>query len=95
MKRIAVAALLLLSACGTQGSGPEATCEREAENAPEVKELIMPVLVNPNMAYSQEPKISAAKSRARTACLQRLGVLQRGGGVEPVVRPSSLFDGIR
>lgn len=95
MKRLSLATLLLLAACGTQGSGPEATCEREAENAPEVKELIMPVLVNPNMAYTQESKINAAKARVRNACLQRLGLRPKGGGVEPVVRPSSLFDGLR
>jgi hypothetical protein len=95
MKRLAIATVLLLTACGTQGSGPENTCEREAENAPEVKELMMPVLANPNMAYSQQPRISAAKARARNACLQRLGLQPRGGGVEPVVRPSSMFDGLR
>lgn len=95
MKRLVLSAVLLLSACATQGSGPEAACEREAENAPEVKELIMPVLVNPNMAYSQEPRISAAKARVRNACLQRMGLRPPGGGVEPVIRPSSLFDGLR
>ena len=86
---------MLLAACGPSGSGPEAVCEREANNDPDVSRMTQVGLANPGMVMGLQDDIRIARDRARRACLQRMGVIPAVGGVEAPRQPRSMFDGFR
>jgi len=85
--------LLLLAACSgfsasTPASGPEAVCEREANNDPTVRHLEMRQTGNPNFTADSAAQIKYLREQAKRACLRRLGALPAGqGGVEAVRQP--------
>ena len=86
--------VLLLGGCAAQGSGPDAVCERESYYDPTVKRMMMIQAGNPSLAMAQQDELNSARQQAKRACLRRLGQLPAGGGVEPVRRPASLFQGL-
>jgi len=94
MRRILPLLVLLLAACGPTGTGPEAVCEREANDDPAVKLLIVRNLGNPGSSYNYQSDLANAHARAKRACLRRLGQLPPGGGVEQVRQPTSSFSGM-
>ncbi|WP_439595428.1 phosphoribosylamine--glycine ligase [Falsiroseomonas sp.] len=92
-----LAGILLLAGCGGRGS-PEPTasvtspaqaeCRAEAQRAPAVADQSRRVVIG--LPYSEELASQArqeAESRAYTDCLRRRGLV-RGGGVEPLRRPT-------
>ncbi len=86
--------LLLLTACGPTGTGPDAVCEREAENDPVVKELVIRQGGNSWLAFNDPDALNNARARAKRACLARLGQAPAGGGVESVRPPSASYRGL-
>ena len=91
--------LFLLAACGTSvstASGPEAVCEREANNDPTVQHLQMLRVGNTNFPLAGEQELKYRREQLKAACMRRLGA-QTGsqGGVEAVRRPTSTFGGLR
>jgi hypothetical protein len=74
--------LLLLALAGCAASSdnsPQAQCERQANEDPEVKAIVLQPWVD---TY----KLSIARREALRTCLRKKGVPQPGG-VEPVQRP--------
>lgn len=88
--------LLLLLACAAEPvSGPEATCQREAARHPDVLRLSNIALGNPDRAMEVAEERRNIEARATRDCLARAGLRPAGGGVEPVSRERSIFQGIR
>lgn len=93
---IVAACLLALAACGgrpaapaAQAEGPaQAECREEARQSPATRDLYRRMVIG---QWAQQERIEQeqreAESRAYADCLRRRGAL-RGGGVEPVRRPS-------
>lgn len=91
----AFALLLMLTACGPTGNTPDAVCEREVNDDPAVKFILMRQAGNPALGGNDSDALTAARAQARRACLRRLGVLPAGGGgVEPVRQPNASFRGL-
>ncbi|MSO90149.1 MAG: hypothetical protein EXR01_00955 [Acetobacteraceae bacterium] len=91
----AFALILLLAACGPTANTPDTICQRDANDDPAVKHIIIRQVGNPSLGSNDSDALSQARAQARRACLHRLGVLpQGGGGVEPVRQPSSAFRGL-
>jgi len=86
--------VLLLCGCAAQGSGPDAICERDSYDDPTVQRMIMTQAGNQALALAQQDELNTARQQAKRACLRRLGQAPAGGGVEPVRRPASLFQGL-
>ncbi len=89
MRRLFIALLLALPAGCTSGppstaGGPEAYCERQAENDPTVKQLEIQNMGLYAPPPDQQPDTRLAKRRALQKCLSEKGVQLRGG-VEPVI----------
>ena len=95
MRFFAVLAVLILAGCGPTGTGPDATCTREVNNDPEVQRLLMIASASSYGTLQLDEEMQNAKARARNQCLRRLGVMEQGGGVQPISRSRSLFDGFR
>jgi hypothetical protein len=88
----AIAALLLLAACGGgRGAAPEVAsgpaqqeCRAEASQAPAVQDSWNRVVIGlPSSEERVRQERRQAESRAYTDCLRRRGLV-RGGGVEPL-----------
>lgn len=95
-RRTARAALLLLScalASCAQPNTPEAQCERQADEAPEVRELRVKAAGNDVFFKEHQYEIRDARRRATLACLRARG-LAPAGGVEAPRRSNSLFNGL-
>lgn len=90
----AITLLLLLAGCAQAGNAPDAVCDREANNDPVVKDIIMKQAGVSWLAFSYPNALENARDRAKRACLARIGGLPAGGGVEPVGRPESSFKGL-
>jgi membrane-bound lytic murein transglycosylase B len=102
VKGLPALALLLLAACGGTAPAPSATanpadpaiaeCREEARNSPEVRELWREANMNtPTQRERMRQRRSEVETRVYGDCIRRRGLV-RGGGVEPVRRPSgSLF----
>ena len=74
--------LLLLAACAPSGPpNPEQVCERQALEAPPVKELIMRGAGQSQFRIDHADELRAAKQDATVACLKSRGAI-RAGGVE-------------
>lgn len=80
--RAAFALVLLLAGCSTADTPGEAACERQAENNPAVKELIIKGLGNPAFQAESQQSLALARRQATLACLRSRG-LAPPGGVEP------------
>ena len=80
MRRALATALLLAGCAGA--STPEAACERQAENDPAVKLLIVKGVGNPAFLAASQEELAYAKRQATVACLRGRGLAPRGG-VEP------------
>lgn len=80
MRRAPLLALLL---AGCAASDPrEAACERQAENDPAVRELIIKGVGNPAFLAASQEELAFARRQAVVACLRGRGQAPRGG-VEP------------
>jgi len=95
MRLAALAALGLLAACArtpAEPGNPEfAICRAEARDLPISRELRARLLTTHAAGRAEiERERAEAENRAFNDCLRRRGVI-RGGGVEPVRRPSGLF----
>jgi len=75
----AAALLLLLAGCGTNESPDQRACDRQANEDPTVKQLILKGLGNPYFQNNSQQELSVAKQEARLACLRRRGLAPAGG----------------
>ena len=80
--RTVLALLLLLAGCSAPGTPEEAACERQAENSPAVRELIIKGVGNPAFLAASQESLALARRQATLACLRGRG-LAPPGGVEP------------
>jgi hypothetical protein len=80
--RLVLIAAIGFAACSSEG-GPNAVCEREADNDPTVHELTQRSLATTREAFELEPDLEYARRKAFLACLRRHG-LAPPGGVEPL-----------
>ena len=90
MKRVLFCLLLVLPAAGCASSqhppdSPQAFCQRQANNDPEVTKLENQVMVEGGPGPYQRQKIELLKYRALQRCLLARGAAPKGG-VEPVMR---------
>ena len=87
MKQFFLCLLLVLPAgCASHeaaSGGPEAFCQRQAEQDPEVVRLTILNMSVGDMHPNLEPQIRLAQHEALQRCLRGKGVTVRGG-VEPV-----------
>ena len=81
MTRMVRAALLLslLAACGTTESPDQRACERQANEDPAVKQLILKGVGNPYFQSNSQEEMNAAKQQARLVCLRSRGLAPNGG----------------
>ena len=89
MRRWLVLGAVLLSGCGTFGGNAvapigvplsdEQFCQRQANDDPAVKLLIMKGLGNQNFALSSQQQLAEAKQDATNSCLRSRGVIPKGG----------------
>jgi len=86
--------LVLLAACGPTGNSPDAVCDREANEDPQVKLIIIQQSAVTARAWQYPDELPIARDRAKRACLARLGVLPAGGGVERVRSPDTQYKGL-
>ena len=74
---------LVLAGCGGGGSGRQLTdqefCDRQAENDPVVKQMIMKGAGNLAFQMEGRDQLHAAEQDARLACLRSRGVIPPGG----------------
>ncbi|MSP04034.1 MAG: hypothetical protein EXR05_02040 [Acetobacteraceae bacterium] len=88
--------VLLLAGCGPAGNTPDAICERDANDDPAVKFIIMRQAGTPALRSDDSGALALARANAKRACLRRLGMMPAGsGGVEPVRQPNSSFRGLQ
>ncbi len=80
MRRILAAALLLAGCAGADT--PEAACERQANNEPAVKLLIIKGVGNPAFLAASQEELAFLRKQAVLTCLRARG-LAPPGGVEP------------
>jgi hypothetical protein len=88
MKGFLVSILVLCAVAGCaaptrEASGPEAYCERQAEQDPEVTELSVKNMAVGGQHDDLSGSIRLAKRRALQRCLREKGVPLKGG-VEPL-----------
>ena len=76
--RRALAGALLLLGCAAPDT-PEATCERQAENRPAVRELIIKGAGNPAFLAASQEELAFTRRQAVVACLRSRGLAPRGG----------------
>jgi hypothetical protein len=97
MRRLSALVAVFLAGCAaTPPDSPTARCDREALADPDVRrELAIAAGANNIITPERQNDINTAIVRARQACLRRAGIVQPGGGVEPVQRPTSLFSSFR
>lgn len=78
--RLAPLLLLLLAQCRTDRPlTDQDICDRQANNDPVVKELIMKGAGNEHFQLEGQDQLRAAKQDARIACLRARGIVQPGG----------------
>jgi len=91
--RPAFAVALLLGACSAAAPTPPedpgiAACRAEARSSPELRQVGRETLMgNSTNALRIDAQRAEVEGRALSDCLRRRG-LMRGGGVEPVRRPT-------
>ena len=85
MKTLLVVALLLSACAGTGGpaGAQDAACDAQVNADAEVRDIIMKGAGSEHYKLENEDRLRLARQRARLACLQRQGVVPKGGGVEP------------
>ena len=71
--------LLLLAGCGTAESPDQRACNRQADEDPAVKALILKGVGNPYFQNNSQEELHIAKQQARLACLRRRGLAPAGG----------------
>ena len=71
--------LLLLAGCGAAESPDERACDRQANEDPVVKELILKGVSNPYFQNNSQDELRAAKQQARLVCLRSRGLAPNGG----------------
>ncbi len=71
--------LLLLAGCGRAESPDQRACDRQADDDPAVKELILKGVGNPYFQNNSQEELSVAKQQARLVCLRRRGLAPEGG----------------
>jgi len=76
---VRAATLLLLAGCGTAEGPDQRACERQADDDPAVKELILKGVGNPYFQNNSQDELKAAKQQARLVCLRSRGLAPNGG----------------
>jgi len=78
---IARAAMLmgLLAGCGAAESPDQRACDRQADEDPAVKALILKGVGNPYFQNNSQDELKAAKQQARMVCLRSRGLMPAGG----------------
>lgn len=71
--------LLLLAGCGTAESSDQRACDRQADEDPTVKKLIIIGVGNPYFQNNSQEELNVAKQEARLACLRKRGLAPNGG----------------
>ncbi len=75
----AIPLLLLLAACAREPESAQAVCERQANNDPAVKRLIIKGVGSAYFLHDSQDELNAAKQDAMLACLRDRGVIRKGG----------------
>ena len=71
--------LVLLAGCGTNESPDQLACDRQANDNPAVKELIIKGVGNPYFQNNSQEELRVAKQQARLVCLRSRGLAPEGG----------------
>ena len=71
--------LVLLAGCGTNESPDQRACDRQANDDPAVKELIIKGVGNPYFQNNSQEQLRVARQQARLACLRSRGLAPAGG----------------
>ena len=71
--------LVLLAGCGTAESPDQRACDRQADEDPTVKKLIIIGVGNPYFQNNSQGELNVAKQEARLACLRKRGLAPNGG----------------
>lgn len=89
------ALLLLLCALAScaQPNTPQAQCERQADDAPEVRDMVAKGAGSEVYFKEHQYELRDVRRRAVLACLRARG-LASAGGVEAPRRSNSLFNGL-
>ena len=81
MTRLIAIALLLAGCAGPAPSADQVSCERQANDDPLVREMLLKAAGNPHYLLDEQDAMRAAKQDAALRCLRGRGVI-RPGGVE-------------
>ncbi len=74
------ATALLLAGCGGAAESPDQrACDRQANEDPAVKQLILTGVGNPYFQSNSQDELRAAKQQARLVCLRSRGLAPAGG----------------
>lgn len=94
MRRLRAASLPALLALQAAGCGTgyvarneplaPAPCEQEADNDPDVRELKMKMAGSAWILHNSQNDMIVLRREALLRCLRQHGLIQAGGGVEPV-----------
>ncbi len=80
MTRLALLLALLLAACsGPVDNSPQAACARQAENDPQVADIVRRGAGTDSYRWDNEKKLAQAKQDATTRCLRMRGLAPKGG----------------
>lgn len=71
--------VLLLAGCGASESADQRACDRQADEDPTVKKLIIIGVGNPYFQNNSQDELNVAKQEARLACLRKRGLAPNGG----------------
>ena len=71
--------LMLLAGCSTNENPEQRACDRQANDDPAVKELIIKGAGNPYFRNNSQEELRFAKQQARLVCLRSRGLAPAGG----------------
>jgi hypothetical protein len=81
-----LALCLLLGACASGPDTPQRACERQADDDPVVKDLLMKAAGTQQFQWENGQRIELAKRDATLRCLRARGLAPKGGVERPRVQ---------